>query len=169
MNKLLIAIATALLAFTTLFASAAEAGFNVPNGGAPSQFSTVHKAGWGGAQRRRFHFKRLFLARRLAKRRALARRRARAAAITRAKAKAKARAIARAKAKAKALAAAKAAAEKEAEVAEAADIENSSISSNDDVAEAKTDEPKKVAAVSEELSCNKFIPEVAMTVTVPCE
>ncbi len=169
MNKLLIAIATALLAVTTLFASAAEAGFNVPNGGAPSQFSTVHKAGWGGAQRRRFHFKRLFLARRLAKRRALARRRARAAAIARAKARARARAIAAAKAKAKALAVAKAAAAEEAEVAEATDIENSTISTSDEVAETEADESKKVAAVSEELGCKKFIPEVGMTITVPCE
>ena len=72
-------------------------------------------------------------------------------------------------AKAKALAAAKAAAAEEAEVAEATDTENSSISLSDEVAENKTDETKKIAAVAEELGCKKFIPEVGMTVTVSCE
>lgn len=176
MNKLLIAIAAAFFAITTFFAAPAEAGFNVKIGGA-SQFSTVHKAGFGF--KRRFHLRRHFLARRIAKRRALARRRARAAAIARAKAKARARAIAKAKAKAKAraiaaakakaLAAGKAAAAEEAKVAEATDNENSTISSTDEVAEIESDEPEKVAAVSEELGCKKFIPEVGMTITVPCE
>jgi len=170
MNKLLIALAATFFAITTFFAPTAEAGINVPVGAASSQFSTVHKAGFGF--KRRFHRKRFHLARRLAaKRRALAARRARAAAIARARAKARARAIAaaKAKAKAKALAAAKAAAAEEAEVAEATDTENSSISLSDEVAETKTDETKKVAAVSEELGCKKFIPEVGMTVTVSCE
>ena len=67
------------------------------------------------------------------------------------------------------LAAAKAAAAKEAEVAEATDAENSSISLSDEVADNKTDEAKKIAAVAEELGCKKFIPEVGMTVTVSCE
>ena len=170
MNKLLIALAATFFAITTFFAPTAEAGINVPVGAASSQFSTVHKAGFGF--KRRFHRNRFHLARRLAaKRRALAARRARAAAIARARAKARARAIAAAKAraKAKALAAAKAAAAEEAEVAEATDTENSSISLSDEVAETKTDETKKVAAVSEELGCKKFIPEVGMTVTVSCE
>jgi hypothetical protein len=170
MNKLLIALAATFFAITTFFAPTAEAGINVPVGAASSQFSTVHKAGFGF--KRRFHRNRFHLARRLAaKRRALAARRARAAAIARARAKARARAIAaaKAKAKAKALAAAKAAAAEEAEVAEATDTENSSISLSDEVAETKTDETKKVAAVSEELGCKKFIPEVGMTVTVSCE
>ncbi|MCK5088628.1 MAG: hypothetical protein KAQ88_01485, partial [Hyphomicrobiaceae bacterium] len=83
--------------------------------------------------------------------------------------RAKAIARAKARAKAKALAAAKAAAAKEAEVAEATDAENSSISLSDEVAENKTDETKKIAAVAEELGCKKFIPEVGMTVTVSCE
>ena len=161
MNKLLIAIAATFLAVTTFFATAAEAGFNVPIGGAPSEFSTLHKAGCGGAHRRRSRRNRAYLARRLAKRRAIAARKARAAAIARAKAKAKA--------KAKALAAAKAAAVKEAEVAEATDVEDSSITSTEEVAEAETDEAKEVAAVTEELGCKKFVPEVGMTVTVPCE
>jgi len=171
MNKLLIAIAATFLAVTTFFATAAEAGFNVPIGGAPSEFSTLHKAGCGGAHRRRSRRNRAYLARRLAKRRAIAARKARAAAIARAKAKAKAKALAaaKAKAKAKALAEAKAAAAKEAEVAEATDIEDSSIASTDEVAEAETDEAKEVAAVTEELGCRKFVPEVGMTVTVPCE
>ena len=170
MNKLLIALAATFFAVTTFFAPTAEAGINVPVGAASSQFSTVHKAGFGF--KRRFHRNRFYLARRLAaKRRALAARRARAAAIARARAKARARALAaaKAKAKAKALAAAKAAAAEEAEVAEATDTENSSISLSDEVAETKTDETKKVAAVSEELGCKKFIPEVGMTVTVSCE
>lgn len=158
MNKLLIAIAAAFFAVTTFFASAAEAGFNARIGGAPSQFSTLHKAGCGGTHRRRFHRKRLYQSRRLAaKRRAIAARKARA------------RAIAKARAKAKALASARAAAAKEAEVAEVADIDNSAISTSDEVAETKSDEPKEVAAVSEELGCRKFVPEVGMTVTVPCE
>jgi len=168
MNKLLIALAATFFAITTFFAPTAEAGINVPVGAASSQFSTVHKAGFGF--KRRFHRNRFHLARRLAaKRRALAARRARAAAIARARAKARARAIAAAKAKAKALAAAKAAAAEEAEVAEATDTENSSISLSDEVAENKTDETKKIAAVAEELGCKKFIPEVGMTVTVSCE
>ena len=170
MNKLLIALAATFFAITTFFAPTAEAGINVPVGAASSQFSTVHKAGFGF--KRRFHRNRFHLARRLAaKRRALAARRARAAAIARARAKARARAIAaaKAKAKAKALAAAKAAAAEEAEVAEATDTENSSISLSDEVAETKTDETKKIAAVAEELGCKKFIPEVGMTVTVSCE
>ena len=168
MNKLLIALAATFFAITTFFAPTAEAGINVPVGAASSQFSTVHKAGFGF--KRRFHHNRFYLARRLAaKRRALAARRARAAAIARAKAKARARAIAAARAKARAIAAAKAAAAEEAEVAEATDTENSSISLSDEVAETKTDETKKVAAVSEELGCKKFIPEVGMTVTVSCE
>jgi hypothetical protein len=172
MNKLLIALAATFFAITTFFAPTAEAGINVPVGAASSQFSTVHKAGFGF--KRRFHRNRFYLARRLAaKRRALAARRARAAAIARARAKARARAIAaakaKAKAKAKALAAAKAAAAEEAEVAEATDTENSSISLSDEVAETKTDETKKIAAVAEELGCKKFIPEVGMTVTVSCE
>lgn len=158
MNKLLIAIAAAFFAVTTFFASAAEAGFNARIGGAPSQFSTLHKAGCGGTHRRRFHRKRVYQSRRLAaKRRAIAARKARA------------RAIAKARAKAKALASARAAAAKEAEVAEVADIDNSAISTSDEVAETKSDEPKEVAAVSEELGCRKFVPEVGMTVTVPCE
>jgi hypothetical protein len=157
MNKLLIAIAAAFFAVTTLFASAAEAGFNARIGGAPSQFSTLHKAGCGGTHRRRVHRKRLYQSRRLAaKRRAIAARKARARAIAKARAKARA--------KAKALASARAAAAKEAEVAEVADI-----STSDEVAETKSDEPEKVAAVSEELGCRKFVPEVGMTVTVPCE
>ena len=170
MNKLLIALAATFFAITTFFAPTAEAGINVPVGAASSQFSTVHKAGFGF--KRRFHRNRFHLARRLAaKRRALAARKARARAIARAKARAKAKAIARAKARAKAraLAAAKAAAAKEAEVAEATDTENSSISLEDEVAETKTDETKKIAAVAEELGCKKFIPEVGMTVTVSCE
>ena len=162
MNKLLIAIAAAFFAVTTFFASAAEAGFNARIGGAPSQFSTLHKAGCGGTHRRRFHRKRLYQSRRLAaKRRAIAARKARARAIAKTRAKARA--------KAKALASARAAAAKEAEVAEVADIDNSAISTSDEVAETKSDEPKEVAAVSEELGCRKFVPEVGMTVTVPCE
>ncbi|MCP4779795.1 MAG: hypothetical protein GY877_03350 [Hyphomicrobium sp.] len=150
MNKLLIAIAATFFAIATFFAATAQAGFNVKMGGAPSQFSTVHKAGGSGFRRRGFHHNRFYLARHLAaKRRALAARKARA--------------------KAKALAAAKAAAAKEAEVAEATDPENSSISLSDEVAETKTDETKKIAAVAEELGCKKFIPEVGMTVTVSCE
>ncbi len=160
MNKLLIAIAATFFAIATFFAAPAQAGFNVKIGGAPSQFSTVHKAGGGGFRRRGFHHNRFYLARHLAaKRRALAARKARARAIARAKARAKA----------KALAAARAAAAKEAEVAEATDAENSSISLGDEVAETKTDETRKIAAVAEELGCKKFIPEVGMTVTVSCE
>ena len=93
MNKLLIAIAAAFFAVTTLFASAAEAGFNARIGGAPSQFSTLHKAGCGGTHRRRVHRKRLYQSRRLAaKRRAIAARKARARAIAKARAKARAKA-----------------------------------------------------------------------------
>jgi len=178
MNKLLIAVAAAFLAATTLFAPTAEAGIKVPIGATSSQSSTVHKAGFRFRPRLQLRF---HLARRIAKRRAAAKRRARARAvarakarararsIARAKAKAKARAIAAAKAKAKALAAAKAAAAEEAEVAEATEDENSTISTSNQVAEIESDDMEEVAAVSDELSCKKFVPEVGMTITVPCE
>ena len=180
MNKLLIAVAAAFLAATTLFAPTAEAGIKVPIGATSSQSSTVHKAGFRFRPRLQLRF---HLARRMAKRRAAAKRRARARAIARAKARARARAIARAKAKAKAraiaaakakakakaLAAAKAAAAAEAKVAEATENENSTISTSDQLAEIESDDTEEVAAVSDELSCKKFVPEVGMTITVPCE
>jgi len=175
MTRIILAIVTAFLAITTVFASAAEACIScehVPVVVRGSQ--TSHAAS-------RFTKKR-FYAR--AKARAKARARAIAAAKAKAKAKAKARAVAAAKAKAKAvaaakakakaksIAAAKAAAAREVELAEAADNENSTISTVSldksttiDTKETSTEELK----ISKNLGCKKFFPAVGMTLTVPCE
>ena len=151
MTRTILAIVTAFLAVTTVFASA-EAGClsceHVPvvvRGSLTSDTATRYT-------------KKRFYARSIAK----------------AKARARARAIAAAKAKAKArtIAAAKAAAAEEVERAETPVIENSTISTasldNDETIETAAmvnDEPM----VSSNVGCKKFFPTVGMTLTVPCE
>jgi len=162
MTRTILAIVTAFLAVTTVFASAAEAGClsceHVPvvvRGSLTSDTATRYT-------------KKRFYARSIAKAKA----RARARAIAAARAKAKARAVAAARAKAKAIAAAKAAAAEEVELAETTDNENSTISTaslgNDETIETAAmanDEPM----VSSNVGCKKFFPTVGMTLTVPCE
>ena len=161
MTRTILAIVTAFLAVTTVFASA-EAGClsceHVPvvvRGSLTSDTATRYT-------------KKRFYARSIAKAKA----RARARAIAAARAKAKARAVAAARAKAKAIAAAKAAAAEEVELSETTDTENSTISTaslgNDETIETAAmanDEPM----VSSNVGCKKFFPTVGMTLTVPCE
>jgi len=159
MSKIILAIATAFLTVMTVFASAAEACISCEHVPVVARSSSTSHTPTRSSKKR-------FYAR--AKAKANARARARAIAAARAKAKAKAVAAARAKAKAKAVAAAEAAAAEEGELAEANDVENSTIFL-DEVAEAETDESEEIAALDEELRCKKFVPEVGITVTVPCE
>ena len=161
MTRTILAIVTAFLAVTTVFASA-EAGClsceHVPvvvRGSLTSDTATRYK-------------KKRFYARSIAKAKA----RARARAIAAARAKARAKAVAAARAKAKAIAAAKAAAAEEVELAEDIRDENSTISTaslgNDETIETAAmanDEPM----VSSNVGCKKFFPTVGMTLTVPCE
>jgi len=155
MTRTILAIITAFLAVTTVFASAAEACLScehvpvVVRGSLTSDTATRYT-------------KKRFYARSIAKAKARARASARARAI----------AAARAKTKAKALAVAKAAAAKEVELSEPIDTENSTISTasldkseTSDTEETMIEEPK----VNKNVGCKKFFPTVGMTLTVPCE
>ncbi len=155
MTRTILAIITAFLAVTTVFASAAEACLScehvpvVVRGSLTSDTATRYT-------------KKRFYARSIAKAKARARASARARAI----------AAARAKTKAKALAVAKAAAAKEVELSEPIDTENSTISTasldkseTSDTEETTIEEPK----VNKNVGCKKFFPTVGMTLTVPCE
>ena len=155
MTRTILAIATAFLAAITAFGSAAQACISCEHVPVVIRGHTTSDTATYYAKKRR----------------------AKTRAIAGAKAKAKAQAIARAKAKAQAVAAAKTKAEakKVAAVAleadeDVAETENSTISATDDArAEASTDEPAKVVAAAEELTCKKFFPTVSMTLTVPCD
>ena len=155
MTRTILAIVTAFLAVTTVFASAAEACLScehvpvVVRGSLTSDTATRYT-------------KKRFYARSIAKAKARARASARARAI----------AAARAKTKAKALAVAKADAAKEVELSEPIDTENSTISTasldkseTSDTEETTIEEPK----VNKNVGCKKFFPTVGMTLTVPCE
>ena len=177
MNRTILAIVTAFLAVTTVFASAAEACIScehVPVVVRGSQTSVTAKR----YTKKRFYARSIARAKARARARATAaaKARARARATAAAKAKAKARAIAvartKAKTKAKVLAAAKTAAAEEVELSEPTDTENSTISTASlyksesiDTEETPTEEPK----VNKKVGCKKFFPTVGMTLTVPCE
>jgi hypothetical protein len=161
MTRTILAIVTAFLIVTTVFASAAEACISCEHVPVVVRGSQTSHTATRYAKKR-------FYARSIAKAKA----RARARAIAAARAKAKARAVAAARAKAKAIAAAKAAAAEEVELAETTDNENSTISTaslgNDETIETAAmanDEPM----VSSNVGCKKFFPTVGMTLTVPCE
>jgi hypothetical protein len=163
MTRTILAIVTAFLAVTTVFASAAEACISC-------EHVPVVVRGSQASHTATRYTKKRFYARSIAK--AKARARARAIAAARAKAKARAIAAAKAKAKAKALAAAKAAAAEEVELSEPIDTENSTISTASldksesiDTEETTIEEPK----VNKNVGCKKFFPTVGMTLTVPCE
>jgi hypothetical protein len=161
MTRTILAIVTAFLIVTTVFASAAEACISCEHVPVVVRGSQTSHTATRYAKKR-------FYARSIAKAKA----RARARAIAAARAKAKARAVAAARAKAKAIAAAKAAAAEEVELAEDIRDENSTISTaslgNDETIETAAmanDEPM----VSSNVGCKKFFPTVGMTLTVPCE
>ena len=152
MNKLF-ALATALLATVTMFASGAEAGFKIRLGfGGPLPAFTAY-GNSGGSYERNYAPKRRYQAARHYE-------------------KAPARVIKKAKI-AKAVEA-----EPEAKVvAKAAETENSSIAAAEtQVSEVTTPAPVETAAAtvkdaepSAKLDCKKFFPSVGMTLTVPCE
>jgi len=155
MTRTILAIATALLAVMTVFASAAEACISCEHVPVVARSSST-SYGVKRYKERRFH----------------AQSTANARAIAAAKAKARAFAAATAKAKAKAVAAAEAAAAEKVELAGATDNENSTISTasldDDEIVETEVeakDEPK----TSSNVGCKKFFPTVGMTLTVPCE
>lgn len=169
MNKLLIAIATALFTLPMLASAPAEAGGKKGFHRAFKSFVAIQQL-----KRNADH-----AAKRRAKRKAYAAKKAAAAR------KAAARKIAarKAAAKRKAYAAKKAAALEAARIAKAqelqaeaptktAESENSSITTSGnqvaEVVEPKTEAPQEVADASD-LGCKKFFAAVGMTLSVPCE
>jgi len=162
MNKLLTVIAATLLAVTAI-ASGAEAGFNVRIK-APADFSEVHKAGCGGGG----GASRVY-------------RRARYQSVRRSKPRAEvaSRTVSKPAVVAKAETEAPAAEPIE-ETADVAQIENSSITTEEKVAEVKkpktekkvAEKPAKKAeqkvATAGDLGCKTFLASVGMTLSVPC-
>lgn len=156
MNKILIAVAAALLAAAALFASSAQAGFNLRLK-APTGFSTVEKAGCKKGYRRAAKKRRYRSVRSSSKRKAY---------IARKKAKSS---IAVAKAKAPKLEA-----KKDEAPEQVAETENSSISTaNGKVAQAEPvkaeDKREEKVAAANDVGCKQFFPSVGMTLSVPCE
>jgi hypothetical protein len=163
MNKLLTVIAATLLAVTAI-ASGAEAGFNVRIK-APADFSEVHKAGCGGGG----GASRVY-------------RRARYQSVRRSKPRAEvaSRTVSKPAVVAKAETEAPVAAEPIEETADVAQIENSSITTEEKVAEVKkpktekkvAEKPAKKAeqkvATAGDLGCKTFFASVGMTLSVPC-
>ncbi len=162
MNKLLAVIAATLLAVTAI-ASGAEAGFNLRIK-APAGFSEMHKAGCGGSHVRAF------------------RQRAVRQSVRRSKPRVEVASRPASKPAVVAKAETKAPADVETiETEDVAQIENSSITTEQKVAEIKT--PKTVEKVAEkpgkkveqkvaaagELGCKTFFASVGMTLSVPCD
>jgi hypothetical protein len=161
MNKLLTVIAATLLAVTAIV-SGAEAGFNVRIK-APADFSEVHKAGCGGGGASRSY------------------RRARYQSVRRSKPRVEvaSRTVSKPAVVAKAETEAPVAAEPIEDTADVAQIENSSITTEEKVAEVKPKTEKKVAekpakkaeqkvATAGDLGCKTFFASVGMTLSVPC-
>jgi hypothetical protein len=160
MNKSLLAIATAILAATTLFASAAEAGFKVRLGfGGPLPSFTAHGNSGGYHKPRR---KRSHIVRRKAKSKVH---------VTKKTSTSKSSDVAKVEDKPE---------EKPAQ--KAAVNENSSISTAalpkaeetiDETAKATTETTETATAAApdatKKLDCKKFFPSVGMTLTVPCQ
>jgi hypothetical protein len=148
MTRTILAIATAFLAVTTVFASAAEAGFNVRLGfGGPLPAFTAHGPSKSYSAKR--HKKRMYKA---AKKR---------------KARTAKKRIAKKKTTAK-----KVATVKSAPIKTDAENENSTIST----ASLDKEEAIETEAISKDepetnrnVGCKKFFPAVGMTLTVPCE
>ena len=154
MNKQLLAIATALIAATTLFASNADAGFGIRIGfGGPLPSFIAHGNDFGRGSSGSSYRKREYRAARHQEKPPVR--------VT--KKVAETTSIAKAD-------------DKPAVAPELsnAQSENSSISVASAEVVAKTTEPKTVAIASEDtssksLDCKKFFPSVGMTLSVPCE
>ena len=152
MTKTIIAIATAILAATTLMTSAAEAGFKVHMGfgGVPPYLTDYNKEAAYETKKR---------AQKRAQR--AARRHQAPAKVTKKATKNAAPAVAKAETKV------------EKTVETAAVSENSSISVAEGASkQASAAEPVKTAAADEparSIDCKKFFATVGMTLTVPCE
>lgn len=161
MTRTLLATIAAFLAVTTLFASAADAGYCGGRGyGGPCAVGPSF-----GASTKSYRAKRYY-ARAIAKAKAKARARAIAAAQAKARAKARARIVAAAKAKAKARAAAKVAAEQRLDD-EDLTISTAALNASEiiDTVETAPEEPK----LRTNVGCKKFFPTIGMTLSVPCE
>ena len=155
MTKLLTVIAATFLAIAAI-ASGAQAGFNVRIN-APAGFSELHKAGCGGGgggggyrSYRRAAYQSV---RRTKRRVEVASRTVSKPAV-----------VAKAETKP---------APKEVAVEKVAELENSSISSEEKVAEAIVETPakkpeQKVATAAKDLGCKTFFASVGMTLSVPC-
>jgi hypothetical protein len=164
MHKSLIAIATALLAATTLFASAAEAGMKVRLGfGFPLGSFTAH-GNSGGSYSKHSRKKRHHYVRRQVKDKVKVTKKSTAT-----------KSVAKAEPEPKIVT-----------VDEVAETENSSISTaaiapvektaTEDGAEAAPEpvagpetKPAEVPKSAKKLDCKKFFPSVGMTLSVPCE
>jgi hypothetical protein len=154
MTKLLTAIAATFLAIAAI-ASGAQAGFNVRIN-APAGFSELHKAGCGGGgggYSRSYRRSAYQSVRRSKRRVEVASRTVSKPAV-----------VAKAEAKP---------APKEEIVEKVAEVENSSISSEEKVAEVTVETPAKkpelkVATAAKDLGCKTFFASVGMTLSVPC-
>jgi hypothetical protein len=153
MTKLLTVIAATFLAIAAI-ASGAQAGFNVRIN-APAGFSELHKAGCGGGGGGYRSYRRSAYqsVRRTKRRVEVATRTVSKPAV-----------VAKAEAKP---------APKEETVEKVAEVENSSISSEEKVAEAIVETPakkaeQKVATAAKDLGCKTFFASVGMTLSVPC-
>jgi hypothetical protein len=152
MSKTLIAVATAILAATTLFASAAEAGMRVRLGfGFPIGSFTAHGNSGGYSHHRR----------------------ARRHHYVRRKAKHKVKVTKETTAR---KSVAKAEPEDKVETDEVAKSENSSISTasiapvEKETADANVEtKPAEAPKSANKVDCKKFFPSVGMTLTVPCD
>ena len=171
MTKLFTVIAATLFAVVAI-ATGAEAGFNVRLN-APAGFSEVHKAGCGGGGYGR-SYRRVYQSVRRSKPRAqVASRHESKPAVV---------------AKAEAEAPLQTAAVAPEETTSTAEIENSSITTDKQVAKVETPKVEKVAekpaekpakksdkkaekkvASAGELGCKSFFPSVGMTLSVPCD
>ncbi len=152
MNKSLLAIAAALVAATTMFATAAEAGFRVRLGfGGPLPAFTAY--GNSGSYEHKSCHKRAYRAARRQEKEPV--RVSKKASSTASVASLETTA--------------------EPTPSKVAETENSTISvTGAKVAEAqidatKTDEPTQKVAVAKDPGCKKFFPSVGMTLSVPCE
>jgi hypothetical protein len=152
MTKLLTVIAATFLAIAAI-ASGAQAGFNVRIN-APAGFSELHKAGCGGGGGYRSYRRSAYQSVRRTKRRVeVASRTVSKPAI-----------VAKAETKP---------APKVETVEKVAEVENSSISLKEKVAEVTVETPakkpeQKVATAAKDLGCKTFFASVGMTLSVPC-
>ena len=178
MKKVLIAVATVLIAFTTMLSSSADAGFKVRIGFGvlSSKLMTPHRS--RRANHRKLRKRKAQAAkRRRAKRKAYAKKRSTKRKVYARKRTTKRTKVAKVKQVPKAV-----------PVADTSRNENSSISTamvdtaeydtettfeaEESVAENTVEETAAVVPVADtgnQLSCKKFFPAVGMTLTVPCE